>query len=162
MLLKAYQLNPLTEQVIHLDFIKVSMKEKIAVEIPVEVKGEPMGVKSGGSLEHVLWNIRVECLPKDIPENIIVDVTELDIADSIHVGELQVPPGVKVLRRSLFIGMTVRISGILCTFRWPDITFGSPAGIILGCATLSRWMTLPIAGTGTPVLNESPNEFTMD
>ena len=70
-------------------------------------------------------------------------------------------PGVKVLREPLFTGMTVRASGILCTFRLVGTTFGSPARIILGCATLSGWMALHLTGTGTPVLMVSLNEFTM-
>lgn len=96
-LLKDYQLNPVTEEIIHLDFIKVSMKEKIAVEVPIEIKGEAAGVKSGGSLERVLWNIKVECLPKDIPESIVVDVSNLNIGDSIHVEDLSQIEGVEFL-----------------------------------------------------------------
>jgi len=95
-LLKDYQLNPLTEEVIHLDFIKVSMEEKVTVEVPVEVKGEAKGIKLGGVLERPLWNVEVECLPRDIPENIIVDISDLDIGHSIHIADLKVPEGVEI------------------------------------------------------------------
>ena len=106
-LLKDYQLNPLTEEVIHLDFIKVSMEEKITVEIPVEVKGEPKGVKAGGVLAHTLWKIEVECLPKDIPESIVIDVSDLEIGHSIHVEDLKVPEGVEILTDAEDVVVTV-------------------------------------------------------
>lgn len=100
-LLKDYQLDPLTENIIHLDFIKVSMEEKVSVEVPVEIKGEAKGVKEGGGvLEHLLWQVKVECLPKDIPESIIVDVSDLEIGDSLHVEDLNVSEGVKILTSS--------------------------------------------------------------
>ena len=68
-------------------------------------------------------------------------------------------PGVKVLRDSIFTGMTVRVSGILCTFWWVGTTSGLPAGTTFGFATLPGSMTLPLAGTGTPVFSVSPSEL---
>ena len=106
-LLKDFQRNPLNEEVIHLDFIKVSMKEKVTVEIPVEVKGEAKGVKAGGTLEHALWKIEVECLPGDIPESLAIDVTELDIGHSIHVGDIQAPQGVEILTSTTEVVVTI-------------------------------------------------------
>ena len=106
-LLKDYQLGPLTEEVIHLDFIKVSMEEKVTLEIPVEVKGEPKGVKTGGVLAHALWKIEVECLPKDIPASIIIDVSDLEIGHSIHVEDLKVPEGVEILTDTKDVVVTV-------------------------------------------------------
>jgi large subunit ribosomal protein L25 len=106
-LLKDYQLNPLTDEVLHLDFIRVSMTEKVEVEVPVEIKGEPKGVKEGGSLERVLWNIRVKCLPKDIPKNITIDVADLDIGDSIHVSDLGLPSGVEFVSEATEVVVTV-------------------------------------------------------
>ena len=106
-LLKDYQLSPLTEEIIHLDFIKVSLEEKVAVEVPLEIKGVPKGVKAGGVLERILWNLKVECLPKDIPESIVVDVSELDIGDSIHVEDLVLPSGVIALTEPKEVVVTV-------------------------------------------------------
>ncbi len=96
-LIKDVQFDPLTEEVIHLDFIKVSLKEKVSVKVPVEVIGEPAGIKEGGILEHVLWEITVECFPTDIPRSIPVNVAELKIGDAIHIRELTLPEKVKVL-----------------------------------------------------------------
>ena len=60
-------------------------------------KGEPQGAKEGGVLEHIIWELEVECLPTQIPENIPVDVSSLNIGDSILVKDLKIPPEVKVL-----------------------------------------------------------------
>ena len=66
--------------------------------MPVVAKGEPVGVKQeGGSLEHILWEIEVECLPTDIPKEIEVDVSHLKIGDAIHIKDINFPSGVKVL-----------------------------------------------------------------
>ena len=107
-LLKDYQLDPLTEKIIHLDFIKVSMEEKVSVEVPVEIKGESKGVKEGGGvLDHLLWQVKVECLPKDIPESIVVDVSDLEVGDSLHVEDLNVSEGVKILTSSKDVVLAV-------------------------------------------------------
>ena len=106
-LLKDYQLNPLTEEVIHLDFVRVSMEDKVTVEVPVEIKGESKGVKAGGVLGHALWKIQVECLPKDMPASIPIDVSDLDIGDSIHISDLRVPEGVKILTDSKEVVVTI-------------------------------------------------------
>ena len=77
-LVKEYQLDPVTHAVLHADFYKVAMDRAIQVTIPVAVKGEPKGVKQqGGILEFIRREIEVECLPADIPENVEIDVSEL-------------------------------------------------------------------------------------
>jgi large subunit ribosomal protein L25 len=74
------------------------LTKTIKVNVPVTVKGEPIGVKQeGGSLEHILWEIEVECLPMDIPKQIEVDVTQLKMGESIHVKDMALPVKVKVL-----------------------------------------------------------------
>lgn len=97
-LIQDVQHHPLGGTVLHVDFHAVSMDETIEAEIPVEPKGEPTGVKnSGGILEQNLRSLEVECLPRDLPDVIIVDVSGLKIGDAIHVKDLQLPNGVKVL-----------------------------------------------------------------
>ena len=77
-LVKAYQLDPVTHQVLHADFYRVAMDRVIQVTIPVVVKGEPKGVKQqGGILEFIRREIQIECLPGDIPEHVEIDVSEL-------------------------------------------------------------------------------------
>jgi len=89
------QHNPVTDQILHVDFIRISLTDTIEARVPVEVKGEPVGVKrDGGSLEHLLWELTVECLPTNIPEKITVDVSMLEIDQSVYVRDLVLPEGV--------------------------------------------------------------------
>jgi len=77
---------------LHVDFHEVAENEKVIVLVPVETVGEAEGVKTeGGVLEHVLFKVRVRGLPKDLPEQITVDVSHLKIGQAIHLGELKVP-----------------------------------------------------------------------
>ena len=92
-LVKEYQLDPVTHQVLHADFYRVRMDRVIRVTIPVVVKGEPKGVKQqGGVLEFIRREIEVECLPADIPEHVEVDVSELMLHQGVRVRELTVDP----------------------------------------------------------------------
>lgn len=89
-ILKDYQIHPLTDTLIHLDFLRISLTEKVRVEIPVELKGEARGVKLGGLMDQHLFHLTVDCLPQDMPEAIEVDVSEVDIANSLHVSDLKI------------------------------------------------------------------------
>lgn len=81
----------------HVDFHKISLTDKVHVTVKLNVLGSSKGVRDGGLLDHAMHELKVECLPTQIPEHIDVDVTELAIGHSIHVSELAVPAGVKVL-----------------------------------------------------------------
>jgi len=97
-LIKEIQYHPVHGDILHVDFNEISLTKAIKVNVPVLAKGEPIGVKQeGGSLEHILWEIEVECLPTDIPKDIEVDVSPLKIGDSIHIKDITFPSGVKVL-----------------------------------------------------------------
>jgi len=89
--------HPVSDEIIHIDFHQISLTERIHVRVPVVAVGEPVGVKKGGLLEHMIWEIDIECLPTNIPDAIEVDVSGLDIGDSIHVSEVTPPQGVKIL-----------------------------------------------------------------
>src|SRR5688572_28712634 len=92
-MVKEYQLDPITHQLLHADFYQLAMDKAITVTVPVLVKGEPRGVKlQGGLLDFVTREIQVLCLPTDIPENIAVDVSEMMLHDSIRVRDLAVDP----------------------------------------------------------------------
>jgi large subunit ribosomal protein L25 len=92
-LVKAYQLDPVTHQVLHADFYRVAMDRLLRVTIPVIVKGEPKGVKQqGGVLEFIRREIEIECLPADIPENVEVNVDELMLHQGVRVRELALNP----------------------------------------------------------------------
>jgi large subunit ribosomal protein L25 len=97
-LVKDFQLDPITHHVLHADFYRVAMDRVLQVTIPVLVHGEPRGVKQqGGVLEFIRREIEIECLPADIPEHIEIDVSELMLHQGIRVREVQIDPKLKPL-----------------------------------------------------------------
>jgi large subunit ribosomal protein L25 len=93
-MVKEYQLDPVTHEVLHADFYQLAMDKEIVVTVPILVKGESRGVKmQGGLLDFVTREIEVQCLPTDIPEHIAIDVTELMLNQSIRLRD--VPPNPK-------------------------------------------------------------------
>src|SRR5712691_7007928 len=88
-LVKDYQLDPVTHQVLHADFYRIRMDRAIIVTIPVTVKGEPKGVKQqGGVLEFIRREIEIECLPGEIPEHVEIDVSDLMLHQGVRVREI--------------------------------------------------------------------------
>jgi len=96
-LLKAAQFDFLGDYIIHVDFARVAMDEMLEIEVPLVIKGTSKGTEDGGTVEQVLHEVQVSCLPDNIPENITVTITELDINDAIRLRDIQVPEGVSVL-----------------------------------------------------------------
>lgn len=90
-ILKEFQLDPVTDKIIHVDFHGLKAGEKVTVEVAVHLVGTPIGVKEGGLLQHSLHKVEVECLPTEIPDKIDIDVSNLKIGDSIHVKDLNIP-----------------------------------------------------------------------
>ncbi len=94
-LIQEVQHHPLRGDVLHVDFHAVSADEKIRAHIPVETVGEPVGVKTGGGLLEVpMHSLEIECLPKDLPDTIVVDVSGLGLSESLHIRDLKLPSGV--------------------------------------------------------------------
>ncbi|NLK52312.1 MAG: 50S ribosomal protein L25 [Syntrophomonadaceae bacterium] len=91
------QRDPLTEMLLHADFYRVSLSERMTFEVPLAWIGESMGVKEGGILQPGLYTLTVECLPTQIPDRIEVSVENLGIGDKLLVEDLVVPSGVEVL-----------------------------------------------------------------
>lgn len=81
----------------HVDLHKVNMDEKVRVEIKIKLKGTAKGVKDGGLLDFVKHEVEIECLPSQIPDHIDLDVSGLTIGHSIHIAELQLPAGLRIL-----------------------------------------------------------------
>ncbi len=97
-LVQEIQHHALSGKVLHVDLHEVAENEKVTIMVPVETVGEAAGVKSGGGvLEHVLFRIKARALPKDLPEVIHVDVTHLEIGQSIHLGDIKAPEGVELM-----------------------------------------------------------------
>jgi len=92
-LVREYQLDPVTHQILHVDFYRVAMDRVLRVTIPVTVKGESKGVKQqGGILEFIRREIEVECLPSDIPEHVEIDVAELMLHQGVRVRDVATDP----------------------------------------------------------------------
>jgi large subunit ribosomal protein L25 len=97
-LIQDVQHHALKRHIMHVDFHALHADEKMHTTVPVVIFGEASGVKNlGGILEQLLRSIQVECLPKDLPESIVVDVSALEIGDAIHIKDLPLPAGVTAL-----------------------------------------------------------------
>jgi large subunit ribosomal protein L25 len=87
-IIRDIQRDPLTDTIIHMDFLGIKLTQKIRITIPIVLKGTPVGVKDGGILEHLLREVEVEGLPLDIPEHIEVDVSALNIGNNIRLQDI--------------------------------------------------------------------------
>lgn len=97
-IIKEIQKDPLSDEILHIDFQQISLTEKIVVNVPISLTGEAIGVKrDGGVLEHILWELQIECLPTEIPEKIEVDISKLEIGQSLFVKDLDLPKGLRII-----------------------------------------------------------------
>jgi large subunit ribosomal protein L25 len=97
-MIRKIEVNPVTRQVEHIDFQRILLDEKVRVQVPIEIEGEPTGVKNdGGVLDFVTREIEVECLPTDIPQHITVEVSHLHVGQHLEIKDIEVPPNVEVL-----------------------------------------------------------------
>ncbi|MBI2026877.1 MAG: 50S ribosomal protein L25 [Deltaproteobacteria bacterium] len=97
-LVKDIQRHPVTDKYLHADFLEINLAEKIEVQVPFEFEGTPQGVREkGGTLQVALREITVKCLPGDIPDHIKVDVSALDLHDSVHIEEIKVDPKIELV-----------------------------------------------------------------
>jgi len=92
---KDYQTNPVTDKISHIDFMVISMTEKIEVSVRIKIKGADSapGVKAGGSLDLVHHEVEIECLPNQVPDFIEVNVKDMNIGDAIHFSDIKLPEG---------------------------------------------------------------------
>ena len=91
-ILRDVQFDPVTDRPVHFDLQGLKEDEKLTIEVPVVLTGGiPLGVREGGMVQHILHRLKISCLPKDIPEKVEVDITELGINHSVHVRDLKVP-----------------------------------------------------------------------
>lgn len=108
-LIKEIQREPIRGLILHVDFSEISLTETLKVNVPLAVRGEPVGVKAdGGILEHIMWELQVECLPTAIPEKIDVDVSAMKIGDAIYVKNITTPEGVKLITDPELIALIVK------------------------------------------------------
>src|SRR4051794_39020196 len=108
-LVKEVQYDHLGLEVLHVDFARVSLDEKVELTVPLELKGTPKGEAEGGVLQQILSDLEIECLVTDIPAAIKVNVDHLGVNDSLHVSDLKLPDGVKALQDGDLIVATVKV-----------------------------------------------------
>ena len=96
-MIKEVQRDPVTRDYLHVDFYEIAMGKEVEVEIPIHLINIPMGVSNGGILEHTRRELRVSCLPGDMVDKIEMDVSGLDIGQSIHIRDVSLPPGLKLI-----------------------------------------------------------------
>lgn len=95
-ILRDYQTDPVTGELLHADFFEVSMDEKIRVTVPIELIGKtPAGVTEGGLLQLVSREVEIECLPSMIPDNVQADASALGIGDNLHIRDISIPDGIR-------------------------------------------------------------------
>jgi large subunit ribosomal protein L25 len=107
-LVKDVQYNHLGTEVIHVDFARVNLDEKVKVTVHIELKGKPKGEADGGVLHQVIASVEVECLVTEIPDMIRHNVAEMALNDVVHIKDLHVPAGVRIIQDGELIVATVR------------------------------------------------------
>jgi len=107
-LIKDVQFNHLGTEVIHVDFARVSLDEKVKVTVPVELKGKPKGEADGGVLQLFLNQLEIECLVTEIPDAIRHNVADMVLNDVVHIKDLHAPPGVRFLQDGDLLVAAVR------------------------------------------------------
>jgi large subunit ribosomal protein L25 len=95
--IKDLQYNSLKRQIVHVDFYGVTLKEKLTLEVDIELVGEPIGVEEGGILQVELRKVEIECLPSQVPDSLKANLSNLNVGDHISVGDMEIPEGVEVL-----------------------------------------------------------------
>jgi large subunit ribosomal protein L25 len=106
-MIKELQTHPVSRNFIHIDFYEINMDRKITVKVPVVTTGVAKGVELGGILQTVRRELEVECLPLEVPESIVIDISDLDIGDSIHVGKISLEGDIEILDDEDYTVVTV-------------------------------------------------------
>lgn len=132
--------HPVTRRPQHVDLFALDLKKPVRIALEVKVEGKPIGIADGGLLNVVNRTIEIECLPTEIPENIVVDVSNLGVGDAVHVSDLSLPEGVKLISAS---DMTIAVVNILEEEVLTTVTPDAAAAPAAGAAA-------PAAGKGAP------------
>lgn len=108
-MIKELQKHPLREKLMHVDFLKVARDEKVTMKVPVAIRGEEesAGLRAGGTLQHNLWEVEVECLPAEVPDHILADIGDINIGDHLTVADLEPVPGITILAEPQDVVLTV-------------------------------------------------------
>jgi large subunit ribosomal protein L25 len=101
-ILKDVEFDPVTDRPIHFDLYGLKAGTRIRIEVPIVLTGHAVGVEKGGIVEHLLHSVEIECMSTEIPEHIEVDITKLDIGDSIHIKDLNIP-GIRFIENEMAV-----------------------------------------------------------
>ena len=108
-LVKDVQFDHLGIEVLHVDFTRVSLDERVEVTVPLELKGAPKGEAEGGVLQQIVAELEIECVVTDIPDRIVHSVSDMAIDDVVHIKDLKLPPGAKALQDEDLIVAMVKV-----------------------------------------------------
>lgn len=108
-LLRDVQVHPVTRRPVHLDFYALDMSQNITVSIGLRFEGKPVGLSEGGVFEVIVRQIEIECKPNEIPEEIVVDVSAMNVGEALHVSDVKVAAGMKVKSQSTLTLATVSV-----------------------------------------------------
>lgn len=106
-IIKDYQKDVIKQNLLHVDFQFISMDEKITVSVPMRLEGDALGVRNGGVLQHLLREIEIDALPAEIPEEITIDISELEVGESLSVADLELSEGLDLVTESDEVIVTV-------------------------------------------------------
>jgi len=106
-MIKELQTHPVSRNFIHIDFYEIKMDQKITAKIPVVTTGIAKGIELGGILQIIRRELEVECLPLEVPESIEIDISDLDVGDSIHVGKIRLESELEFLEDDNYTVVTV-------------------------------------------------------
>lgn len=112
-IIKDIQMDYLSEKIIHLDFLKISLDEPITVEVPISGVGDPVGVDKGGLLEQGLFELEIKTLPESVPDQVEIDVSDLDFGDAIYSGDLELPEDVELISSPDIMVFTVSAPSVV-------------------------------------------------
>lgn len=96
-MIKEIQTDPLSKRLLHADFYEIRMDQKITFDIPIHFVGQPVGIDNGGELHHLKRDVKVSCLPGNLPDFIEVDVSGLDVGDAVRVQDIKIAEGIIIL-----------------------------------------------------------------
>ena len=112
-MIRELQVDPIDRTILHVDFQRINLSEKVRVHVPIELVGTPEGVKTeDGILDFILRELEVECLPTDIPEHLELDVSHLHVGDTAEAGAVVLPPGVELLEEPDRVVVAVNIARV--------------------------------------------------
>ncbi len=148
-IVRDYQVHPLKHNLIHADFVTVDLSKDIVVGVEVELIGRPIGLAKQGVLTAGRRSIQVKCLPKDIPEKITVDVSALDLHESLHIADVKLPAGVKAVFTDNYTIASVtatreeKVAEVVVT---PEAAAAAAAAAVPGAAGAAGAAAAPAAG----------------